>query len=528
MKKETKPKAKMGRPPLEFDQKQIEIFGYFRATYETMADFLNCSYDTIRRNMQDEDSDFCKSYKKATASRKIKLSEAQMKYALNGNASLLIWLGKQDLGQTDNPILADSSSDYFNLIPYYNNLLSHQLDYAMSKGRFTGLIAGYGSGKTFAEIARYINMASIRQGNCKMFIGAPTYRLLKDNNIPKFIAEFDNLGIKYNYLKSDQIIEVLTPQVKGEIMFRTMDNPEKIVAYDVTDAQLDEFDTLPLEKQRAVYEKIIARMRGCSDATLGITTTPEGYKYTHKLFEDDKIGKLIVAKTGDNTYLSKEYEAMLRDQYDTQRQAQYIDGKFVDLNNDKAYYSFNRILHTYEKDRPLPKQIYIGIDFNVNPMTATISEYDGNILWTFDEFWIENAGTQEMCNVIKARYPFEQFSEVYCYPDMTGDSRHTSATTTDIKILVKEGFKIIGTHNLKQTERVKIVNNTLDKQKAAIHTRCKHLITDLVQVGWTDNNLLDKSNPKLTHTSDGYGYVITRIFEYNSSNNEHAQIESAV
>lgn len=101
---------KIGRPKFELDPKQANIFGYFRATYETMAGFLGCHYDTIRRAMQDENSEFSKAYKKGSSSLKMKLSEAQIKHGLAGNASLLIWLGKQYLGQRDNPDINDDST----------------------------------------------------------------------------------------------------------------------------------------------------------------------------------------------------------------------------------------------------------------------------------------------------------------------------------------------------------------------------------------------------------------------------------
>ena len=90
-----------GRPKIEFNMREVKLLGQFRATYETMADWFECSADTIRRNMQNEKSEFCKVYKKAMATTKMKLSEAQVKYALNGNATLLIWLGKQYLDQAD-------------------------------------------------------------------------------------------------------------------------------------------------------------------------------------------------------------------------------------------------------------------------------------------------------------------------------------------------------------------------------------------------------------------------------------------
>jgi hypothetical protein len=101
--------AERGRPEIELDARQAEAFGACRATYETMASIYDCSVDTIRRRMRNEESEFCKAYKRGLGRTKIRLSEAQINYALMGNASLLIWLGKNMLGQTDNPAPEDES-----------------------------------------------------------------------------------------------------------------------------------------------------------------------------------------------------------------------------------------------------------------------------------------------------------------------------------------------------------------------------------------------------------------------------------
>ena len=100
---------KRGRPKIEFDLKKVEMCGLFGATYETMRWIFDCSYDTIRRNMQDETSDFCKAYKRGDANLNMKLSEAQINTALKGNPSMLIWLGKQRLGQKDTPEYTENS-----------------------------------------------------------------------------------------------------------------------------------------------------------------------------------------------------------------------------------------------------------------------------------------------------------------------------------------------------------------------------------------------------------------------------------
>lgn len=93
---------KGGRPPFCFKPEEIEIFGKFRATQETMAEHYGVSIDTIRRKMQDEEGAFCMAYKKGFSQTKMKLAEAQMYCALvDHNPTMLIWLGKQYLGQRD-------------------------------------------------------------------------------------------------------------------------------------------------------------------------------------------------------------------------------------------------------------------------------------------------------------------------------------------------------------------------------------------------------------------------------------------
>ena len=95
----------MGRPSLEYDLEQVELFGRFRATHESMADWYDCSVRTIDRLISPSNeipTDFCRAYKRGQADLKLRLSEAQIHNAIvNENATLQIWLGKQYLDQVD-------------------------------------------------------------------------------------------------------------------------------------------------------------------------------------------------------------------------------------------------------------------------------------------------------------------------------------------------------------------------------------------------------------------------------------------
>ena len=59
-----------------------------------IAAYLNCHVDTITNRFQEI-------YLKGRESGKAKLRDLQLRAANSGNVTMLIWLGKQYLGQTD-------------------------------------------------------------------------------------------------------------------------------------------------------------------------------------------------------------------------------------------------------------------------------------------------------------------------------------------------------------------------------------------------------------------------------------------
>ena len=88
-----------GRPKLEFDLNAVRKLGVLGCTAAEMADFLGCSQRTIETNLADREGDFCGAYKKGLAVTKMSLRRKQLQLAFKGNVTMLIWLGKQLLGQ---------------------------------------------------------------------------------------------------------------------------------------------------------------------------------------------------------------------------------------------------------------------------------------------------------------------------------------------------------------------------------------------------------------------------------------------
>lgn len=94
--------AKMGRPKKVIDKKQFEGMCAIFCTLNEIAGLFDCSEDTIERWCKRTYKEtFAEVYKKKSAMGKMSLRRVQYETAMSGNTSLMIWLGKQYLGQSD-------------------------------------------------------------------------------------------------------------------------------------------------------------------------------------------------------------------------------------------------------------------------------------------------------------------------------------------------------------------------------------------------------------------------------------------
>jgi hypothetical protein len=97
-----------GRKPIVIDRTVFEDLCGIMCTREEICGVLHCSEDTIERWCKKEyGENFAVIYKKLIANGKMSLRRAQFKLAQK-NAAMAIFLGKQYLGQRDNPIGGDT------------------------------------------------------------------------------------------------------------------------------------------------------------------------------------------------------------------------------------------------------------------------------------------------------------------------------------------------------------------------------------------------------------------------------------
>ena len=95
---------KVGRPKLNIDPETVRKLARLHCTMQEMADFFGCHRDTLHNNFSAEIT-------KGRAEGNISLRRKQWQVAVEkGNPVLLIWLGKQMLGQVNERLDSDTDA----------------------------------------------------------------------------------------------------------------------------------------------------------------------------------------------------------------------------------------------------------------------------------------------------------------------------------------------------------------------------------------------------------------------------------
>jgi hypothetical protein len=102
------------RPRKKIDWEQFDKLCGLQCTQVEIASWFDCSVDTIERAVKREKkTSFADYYDLKRGKGRISLRRRQWEVAMQGNVSMLIWLGKQYLGQSDQVFVDDSGSETY-------------------------------------------------------------------------------------------------------------------------------------------------------------------------------------------------------------------------------------------------------------------------------------------------------------------------------------------------------------------------------------------------------------------------------
>lgn len=396
-------------------------------------------------------------------------------------------------------------------------VLPHQIEFINSTATHTGIVGGFGSGKSRAGTLKTIEKKKMYPGiNVAYYL--PTYSLIKDIAFPNFKEVLDIMEIPYVLNETDK--EFKTPL--GKIILRSMDKPDTIIGYEVGYSLIDEADILPKVKMRNVFVKIAGRNRKpLPDGTpncIDMVSTPEGFKFMYEFFVKEKKSnrRLIKARTYDNPYLPETYIPMLQDIYSEQELNAYLSGEFTNLTSGTVYHTFDRNINHSDREIKSTDILHVGMDFNITNMSATIRVTDGHISTAVAQV-VGAYDTADMIRILKERYKQHR---IVVYPDASGNARNT-AGESDIKLLRKAAFKIrVGNSNPSVRDRITTVNGTFKNGSGEITNfintnNCPDLTEAYEQLAYK-NGVPDKDSG-FDHITDADGYCVYSLKKGKSS-----------
>lgn len=392
------------------------------------------------------------------------------------------------------------------------SLTPTQKAFATSRAAFPAFVGGYGSGKSAAAIARAMALkAHFREQDVAYYL--PTYPLVEDIAYRRFPELCERKGWAYKLNKASAFIEF--PNA-GRIVFRTMENPERIVGYEVAHSILDELDTLKRDKAELVWSRVIARNRqkmpGGFPNTVAVATTPEGFGFVYERWKKSPAPGYVLfhARTKDNAAnLPPGYIENLRNTYPENQLLAYLDGEFVNLTAGSVYPEFDRALNASSETVQPDDVLHVGLDFNVTKMAAVIHVLRGDDPHAVDEI-TNGFDTPAVIGILKDRYPKHQ---IMVYPDASGGSRRSVlASESDLSLLKAAGFRVcVNSTNPAVKDRVLSANALIHKEGRRRYRvnpqTCPNLVECLEKQSYDKNGEPDKASG-FDHIIDAATYFI--------------------
>lgn len=391
-------------------------------------------------------------------------------------------------------------------------LTDPQYEFVAATDQFPCFCGGFGAGKTEAAVVRALYLkAKYPRQNIAYYL--PTYDLVRRIGFPRFEEKLEALRIPWKTNRGDNVIHV---ESAGEIIFRTMDRPERIVGYEAADSLVDELDTLRIEQARDAWNKIISRNRqkkpDGSINTVAVATTPEGFRFVYERWGRTKTPgyRLIKAATQSNARnLPDGYIQSLRDTYPSNLLSAYLDGEFVNLTAGSVYGEFSRTLNASAETIQSGETLHVGMDFNVTKMAAAIHVMRSGDPHAVAEL-VNVFDTPAMSAILKERYAGHP---IMVYPDPTGKNREAvNASTSDIALLRQAKFTVCAPNSSPAIKDRILATNAMihkggERRYRVNPDTCPHLVEALEKQCYDKNGQPDKSTG-LDHIIDAATYYI--------------------
>ena len=302
-------------------------------------------------------------------------------------------------------------------------LSNPQKEVISSDKRFRVLITGRRFGKTHLCLVEILRQAR-HCDNGKIFYVSPTYRMSKEimwKQLKKLVKELR--WDKYINETELTIVLVNNCQISLKGADKSADNLRGV---GLNFLVLDEFADIPEEAWTEVLRPTISDKY--TNGKVLFVGTPKGYgNWSYDMFQRGQAGdpewKSWKYTTIEGGQVEPHEIEQAKKDLDARSFRQEYEASF-ETYAGVVYYNFDRAKNV----KPVPFDqnavIHIGMDFNIDPMSACLFYVKQGVSYFFKEIVIYSSNTQEMIDEITRQYDPKK---VIVYPDPASRQRKTSA-----------------------------------------------------------------------------------------------------
>lgn len=401
-----------------------------------------------------------------------------------------------------------------------------------SKARFVNLACGRGSGKTELARRKIVLSLAVRKPwkNPLYFYALPTY------NQAKRIAWRELLElIPHSWLATPPNLSDLRIQTifGSELYVLGMDKPQRIEGLQYDGGVVDEAcDQRVGSWDLSIMPALTHRNGWCWRIGVpkrnGICSREYKEYFDYGLSGENPDVESYHWPSSD--ILLPEQLASFKQSMDVKDYREQFEASWEQAGG-LIFHAFDEKVHTkqdelchYRPDLPL----YIGMDFNVDPMSWVIGhilpescERDRTLV-IFDEIFIRNTHTQECLDELYRRYQHHK-KEIYFCGDAASRQRKSNAPASFSDYMQVINFKKwdrkhvqIPRSNPAIADRFATTNAALmnadGEVHVYIHSRCKRLILDLSYRAYKENSSIPNDGADEGHITDALGYLLWMEF----------------
>jgi phage terminase large subunit len=405
-----------------------------------------------------------------------------------------------------------------------------QRNVADDPARFRVCVSGRRFGKTTLAIRELCYYA--RDPGKVCWYVAPSYRQAKQIAWIKLKKILKDL----RWVKNINEAELTVILKNGSrICLRGADNPDSLRGVGINFLVLDECADI----QESAFTEVLRPTLSDTKGKAMFIGTPKGMNWFYDLYQRGQ-------DQTEEEWSSYQYTTVQGgwvDQQEIEQAKSDLDSKTYRQEYEATWESYSGVIYNFSMKENVKKIIppldnniiHIGMDFNLDPMSAVVSYIQNDVVNIFDEIQIWSSNTDEMCQEIHRRYPGKK---IFVYPDPASRARKTSAGgRTDLSILQNAGFicKVMPRH-MAVRDRINSVNAKLcsasGKRDIYIDPKCKNMLNSIAKQTYKEGTTLPDKTQGYDHFTDSLGYKISFLYPiktlYESTPNERFAVKTGV